>query len=103
MLTGDDNTDNNTDENDGTYTLMVNRKLSPYRETYDGEVSMKVGEKFILTVEDENGNIQDVTWEFSKEGICTMDGNNVVGAAAGKLTISATIGDQTYTCYVIVK
>lgn len=87
----------------GTYTLMINGKISPYGDEYNAEVSQKVGEKFRMTIEDAEGNRQDVTWEFSKEGICSMDGYNVVGEAAGKVTLTATIDGQTYTCLVIVK
>lgn len=86
-----------------TYTLLVNGHVSPYGDEENAEVSIAVGESFRLTVEDDQGIRQDVTWKESKEGICSVDGRSVTGEAAGKVTLTATIGDQTFKCIIIVK
>ncbi len=85
------------------YTLMVNGHVSPYGDEENAEVSIAVGETFRLTVEDDQGLRQDVTWKASKDGICSVEGRTVTGEAAGKVTLTAKLGDQTFKCVIIVK
>lgn len=94
---------NEEDPNAGSYRLLVNGRVSPYGDEHNAEVTITVGEDFRLTVEDEAGVRQTVTWKASKDGICSMDGRTVTGESAGKVTLTATIGDQTYKCVIIVK
>lgn len=91
------------DENAAAYKLLINGHVSPYGDEHNAEVSITVEEEFRLTVEDEAGVRQDVTWEASKEGICSVDGRTVTGEKKGKVTLTATIGDQTFKCVIIVK
>lgn len=91
------------DEEAGAYKLMVNGHVSPYGDEYNAEVTITVGEDFRLTVEDDAGVRQSVTWKASKEGICSVDGRTVTGESKGRVTLTATIGDQTYTCVILVK
>lgn len=86
-----------------SYTLMINGHVSPYGDEENAEVSITVGESFRLTVEDDQGLRQDVTWKASREGICTVEGRTVTGEAAGKVTLTAKLGDQTFKCVIIVK
>ena len=85
------------------YTLMVNGRVSRYGDEENAEVTVTVGESFRLTVEDDEGKRQEVTWKASKEGICSVEGRTVTGEAVGKVTLTATVGDQTFKCVIIVK
>ena len=86
-----------------TYSLMVNGSISPYGDAENAEVTIAVGDSFRLTVEDEQGLRQDVTWKASKDGICSVSGRTVTGEASGKVTLTAKLGDQTFKCIIIVK
>lgn len=85
------------------YSLLVNGRVSPFGDEENAEVTIKIGETFSLTVEDEEGIRMDVTWAQSKEGIVAMDGRKITGAEAGKVILTAAYGDQTFTCTIIVK
>ena len=87
----------------GSYRLLVDGHISPYGDEYNAEVTITIGEDFRLTVEDENGVRQDVTWKESKEGVCSVNGRTITGESKGKVTLTATIGDQTFKCVIIVK
>lgn len=65
------------------------------------DVTIKVGESFTLTLKDSSGNVLDVQWEASGDGV-TIDGNTITGAASGKVTVSVTYGGETYSCIVRV-
>ena len=82
---------------------MVNGNISIYGDEHNAEVTITVGEEFRLTVEDDQGVRQNVDWEASKKGICSVEGRTVTGEKAGKVTLTATIGDQTFKCVIIVK
>jgi hypothetical protein len=99
----DPDTTNPEDADAAAYKLLINGHVSPYGDEHNAEVSITVGEEFRLTVEDDAGIRQTVTWKASKEGICSVDGRTVTGEAKGKVTLTATIGSQTYTCVVIVR
>ncbi|MBQ9166168.1 MAG: Ig-like domain-containing protein [Oscillospiraceae bacterium] len=85
------------------YTLMINGSISPYGDEENAEVTLHIGDFFTITVENEMGARMDVTWTMSKDGICTMNDRKVTGAAAGKVTLTTSYGDQTFTCVIIVK
>lgn len=85
------------------YKLLVNGNISIYGDEHNAEVTITVGEEFRLTVEDDQGVRQNVDWEASKKGICSVEGRTVTGEKAGKVTLTATIGDQTFKCVIIVK
>lgn len=84
------------------YTLMVNGKVSPFGDEENASVTIHVGETFRLTVEDDMAAFQKVEWTMSKEGICSYDNNKVTGLAEGRVTLTTTCGDQTFTCQVYV-
>lgn len=91
------------DADTASYKLLVNGRISRYGDRHNAEVTIMVGEEFRLTVEDENGIRQMVTWNISKEGICSVDDKTVTGEGKGNVTLTATIGSQTYTCIIHVK
>jgi GTPase SAR1 family protein len=45
----------------------------------------------------------DVTWTMSKEGIVTVTGTTVRCVSAGTVTLTASYGEQTFTCVITVK
>lgn len=67
------------------------------------DVTISVGEQFRLTVKNASGETANVTWSMSQEGIVTVSGNTVTGAAAGTVTLSATVDGVTYSCVIRVK
>lgn len=95
--------DDTTDPDAVNYRVLVNGRVSPFGDEHNAEVTIAVDEEFRLTVENEAGVRQDVTWKASKEGICTLNGKTVVGASQGKVTLTTTIGGQTLKCIIIVK
>lgn len=89
-----------------TYILKIDGRVSRYGDEFNADVSLKVGDKFKLTLEDANGKIQDVEWVISNEECVTLDGTTVTGVAkspAAGVKISVTIGDQDYICIVRIK
>ncbi len=66
------------------------------------DVTIKVGETFTLLLEDANGAAVNVTWTVADGTICTVSGNSVTGAAAGKTLVSVTHEGVTYSCIVRV-
>ena len=66
------------------------------------DVTISVGESFNLTLNDSAGKPVSVTWTASKDGVCTITGNKITGAAAGTATVSTTHNGTTYSCIVRV-
>lgn len=76
-------------------------------ETYhtnkkDNDVSIKVGESFNLVLKNSAGDVVDVNWTSSEDGICTIEGNTITGKAVGTTTVSVTRGGKEYYCIVRV-
>lgn len=66
------------------------------------DVTISVGQSFKLTLKDVDGNVLDVTWTATGDGV-TISGNDITGATAGTVTVSTTYNDVTYSCIVRVK
>lgn len=85
------------------YILKTNGYVSRWSTEVKADVSMNVGDTLKLTLEDENGVIQDVDWIISNEECVSMENNTVTCLAktpnAG-ITISVTIGEQEYVCVI---
>ena len=67
------------------------------------DVSIDVDEVFSLLLRDSAGNAAKVTWVASKDGICSIDGDQITGVATGTVTVSATYEGKTYECIVRVR
>lgn len=66
------------------------------------DVSISVGETFILALVDSNGTqIDGVTWSV-EGGSCTVNNGTVKGVRSGYCEVVATYGGQTYKCIVRV-
>ena len=79
----------------GTYT-------APYKINKT-DVSISVGETFLLKLLDANGELIPVTWSPAVTDICSIDGNSVTGEIKGKVEISTAYEGETYTCIVRVR
>lgn len=66
------------------------------------DVTIAVGETFVLTLKNSSGKILDVEWKVSEEGHVTIDNNRITGSASGTVKVSVTYEDKTYTCIVRV-
>lgn len=66
------------------------------------DVTIKINERFTLTLVDENGNPVNVTWRASDSSICSISNNFVTGTAPGMTTVSATYNGVAYSCIVRV-
>ena len=65
------------------------------------EFSAKVGSTVQMRVD---GTEQTITWTIEDTKIATVDANGLVTAVAkGKTILKATVGDQSVSCFVIVK
>ncbi len=79
-----------------------------YRMNKD-DVTIAVGETFMLTLTNSEGAKIQVEWTASKEGFVTIDGSRITGLACGEndtvahITVSTTYEEETYTCKVHVK
>lgn len=70
------------------------------------DVTISVKESFTLRLRDASGKTLDVEWKASRDGYITIDGNTVTGVKSTKndfVTVSATVGDETFKCIVRVK
>ncbi len=69
------------------------------------DVTIAVGEVFYLYLLDSNNErITDVTYEVSKEGVCTVDDGKVVGVTAGsRTTVTIIYNTERYECIVRVR
>ena len=84
------------------YSLKVNGSISPFGDANNAEVSIKVGETFRLTVEDDMAAFQKVEWSMSKDGIVSYDNNKVTGLAKGTVKLTTTYEGQTFICTIYV-
>ncbi len=67
------------------------------------DVTIDIGESFMLALTDAMGVKLDVEWVASEEGVVTISGSRITGAAAGSVEVTATYNEVTYTCIVRVK
>lgn len=58
---------------------------------------------FVLTLNDSNGQPVDVTWESSKPGIVTINGNTISCKTKGWTVVSCRVANWVYECKVYVK
>lgn len=73
------------------------------------DVTIAVGETFMLTLTNSEGAKIQVEWTPSKEGYVTIDGSRITGLACEEndkvahITVSTTYEEETYTCIINVK
>ena len=85
-----------------TPTVGLSTYTAPYKINKT-DVSISVGETFLLKLSDANGEIVPITWSPAVSDICSIDGNSITGVMKGKVEISATYEGETYTCIVRVR
>lgn len=85
------------------YGIRINGSKPAYGTELNAEVTITVEESFRLTVVDDQGVRQDVTWKASKDGVCSVDGRTVTGESAGNVTLTAELNGETYKCIIVVK
>lgn len=66
------------------------------------DVTLGIGKSFVLRLRDSAGNVANVTWTVSKNGVCEIEGNKITGEAEGTVTVSCTYKGTTYKCIVRV-
>jgi uncharacterized protein YjdB len=72
------------------------------------DVTLQVGETFMLTLTNAEGAKIQVEWTASEEGFVVIDGSRITGQACGEndkvktITVSTTYEEQTYSCIVRV-
>lgn len=66
------------------------------------DVTIKVGETFSLTLKDSGGKPVSVVWTPADTATCTVSGNSVTGASAGRTVVSTTYEGTIYSCIVRV-
>lgn len=100
---------------DQTASCKVNVAFTPAQQTEPTykishkDVTIAVGETFMLTLTNSEGAKIQVEWTASEEGYVTIDGSRITGLACGEndtvahITVSTTYEEETYTCKVNVK
>lgn len=79
-----------------TYTLF-----NPYG--YADDVTLNVGDQFILKLVDSSMNNADsVQWSVKNENVCKFNDNTVTATGSGMTEVTATCEGKTYTCVVRV-
>lgn len=66
------------------------------------DVTVKIGETFVLSLLDKDNNSLPVTWTPENPDICTVAGNNVKGVASGKTIVYVEYDGVKYACIVRV-
>lgn len=66
------------------------------------DVTLILQESFELELENDAGEVAEVTWTAEHNGVVTIEGNTITGLATGMTNVSATIDGETYTCIVRV-
>ena len=66
------------------------------------DVTIKIGEKFNLTLTDKENNPVEVSWVSADTALCSVSANEVCGVAAGKTVVATTYEGVTYSCIVRV-
>lgn len=72
------------------------------------DVTIDVGETFLLTLTNSEGVKIDVQWTANKEGYLEIDGSRITAIASGestttKIEVSTTYEGRTYSCVIYVK
>ena len=68
------------------------------------DVTIGVGETFRLSLLDSNNErIADVTYEMSKDGICSIEDGKVKGLKSGTVTVTVVYNAKEYKCIVRVR
>ncbi len=83
--------------NSGKYTLW-----NTYGLEDDHDATISVGESVNLYLKDADGTKITVEWTADKEGVVTIDGQKITGAATGRVTLSATHDGETIKCVIRV-
>ncbi len=83
--------------NSGKYTLW-----NTYGPEDDHDATIRVGESVNLYLKDADGTKITVEWTADKEGIVTIDGQKVTGAATGRVNLTATHDGETIKCVIRV-
>lgn len=90
----------NISEADGTSTKAY-ALYNPYG--YADDVTLNVGEQFILKLVDASYNsADDVQWSVKNESVCKFSDNTVTAVGSGMTEVTATCEGKTYTCVVRV-
>lgn len=92
-----------TEDSEPTEDTEPTEEEAPGWQISNSDVTLRVGETFRLRLTNAAGETADVAWSVSKDGIVSVEGNTVTGLADGRVTLSATIDGQTYSCIVRVK
>lgn len=66
------------------------------------DVTIKVGETFVLTLVEADGDPVFATWSVGNTSVCSVTNNIVKGVARGQTTVSYTHNGQRYSCIVRV-
>ncbi len=93
----------------GTYEPPVveepeqEQEQEPDYSISETDVSIVVGETFLLTLRDKDKNLVTVTWQPENAGICTVAGNNIKGIAQGTTVVYTVYNGIKYACIVRVR
>lgn len=66
------------------------------------DVTLIIGEPFLLKLTNDAGEVADVTWSSSNAGVVSIDGNEITGKIVGYTEVTATINGKSFTCIVRV-
>ena len=67
-----------------------------------GDVTIRVGETFVLGVVNDAGEAAETAWTAADAGIVSISGNRIEGVGRGMTEVSATVDGKTFTCIIRV-
>lgn len=63
----------------------------------DNDVTLATGDSVEVTLEDDNGNVADVTWQADDTSVVEIDGTMFYATSPGVANVTATYGGKTFT------
>ncbi len=81
---------------DSAYKIRINGQDPNYGTSVNAECSLGVGDSIRLEIVDGNGNPVNVTWNVSKTGLVSFNGNKVSRTATGTVKLTVSLEGQEY-------
>ncbi len=90
--------EDNGNSGSGAYSIWTTYGKDP-----DHDATISVGEDMLLYLKDASNNKHTIEWTASAEGIVSIDGQLITGAAPGRVILTGTYEDVEYKFTVRVK
>ncbi|MBE6925488.1 MAG: hypothetical protein E7461_01465 [Ruminococcaceae bacterium] len=90
------------EEDNGTVNSGKYNLWTQYGAEDDHDATIRVGESLELFLKDAEGEKISIEWTADKEGVVTIDGRKIAGAATGRVILSGTYDGESFECIIRV-